>query len=91
MVPLLAGGVPYGRPEWPREIPARADVDARQSEPRGHHAQLSGQRMRDGDAHQTPGMAGDVRGEIVIARSRRGADLPQALKDEQQRIARALA
>ncbi|MGH3101785.1 MAG: caspase family protein, partial [Thermoleophilia bacterium] len=38
------------------------------------------QRMRDGEAHQTPGMAGDVRGEIVIARSRRGADLPQALK-----------
>ena len=39
------------------------------------------QRMRDGEAHQTPGMAGDVRGEIVIARSRRGADLPQALKE----------
>jgi len=39
------------------------------------------QRMRDRAAHQTPGMAGDIRGEIVIARSRRGPGLPQALQE----------
>ena len=32
------------------------------------------QRMRDGPAHQTPGIAGDMRGDIVIARSRRVAE-----------------
>jgi len=39
------------------------------------------QRMRDRATHQTPGMAGDVRGEIVIARSRRGAGLPEPLQE----------
>ena len=39
------------------------------------------QRMRDGAAHQTPGMAGDIRGEIVIARSRRRSALPEALQE----------
>ena len=39
------------------------------------------QRMRDRAAHQTPGMAGDIRGEIVIARSRRRSELPEALQD----------
>ena len=34
------------------------------------------QRMRDGPAHQTPGIAGDMRGDIVIARSRRVAEPP---------------
>jgi Caspase domain/FG-GAP-like repeat/FG-GAP repeat len=38
------------------------------------------QRMRDGEAHQTPGMAGDVRGEIVIARSPRRVALPEELR-----------
>ena len=39
------------------------------------------QRMRDRAAHQTPGMAGDIRGEIVIARSRRRSGLPEALQE----------
>ena len=39
------------------------------------------QRMRRDTTHQTPGMAGDVHGEIVIARSRRGAALPEALQE----------
>jgi Caspase domain/FG-GAP repeat/FG-GAP-like repeat len=39
------------------------------------------QRMRDRAAHQTPGMAGDIRGEIVIARSRRRPGLPEALQE----------
>ena len=37
-------------------------------------------RMHDSAAHQTPGMAGDRRGEIVIARSRRSG-LPEALRE----------
>ena len=37
--------------------------------------------MRERAAHQTPGMAGDIRGEIVIARSRRPAALPEALQE----------
>jgi hypothetical protein len=36
-------------------------------------------RVRERSVHQTPGMAGDIRGEIVIARSRRGALLPPEL------------
>jgi uncharacterized caspase-like protein len=36
-------------------------------------------RVRERSVHQTPGMAGDVRGQIVIARSRRGAQLPPEL------------
>jgi hypothetical protein len=39
------------------------------------------ERMRDRAAHQTPGKAGDVRGEIVIARSRRRPRLPEALEE----------
>lgn len=38
------------------------------------------QRMREDGVHQTPGMAGDVRGEIVIARSRRRAALAAELQ-----------
>ena len=38
------------------------------------------QRMRDDAAHQTPGMAGDVRGEIVIARSSRREQLTMELR-----------
>lgn len=37
------------------------------------------QRMREDVTHQTPGMAGDVRGEIVIARSPRREGLPTEL------------
>jgi hypothetical protein len=37
------------------------------------------QRVRERSPHQTPGMAGDVRGEIVIARSRRRPALPPEL------------
>lgn len=37
------------------------------------------QRMRDDAPHQTPGMAGDVRGEIIIARSPRRVALPPEL------------
>src|SRR3954471_18795304 len=36
-------------------------------------------RVRERSVHQTPGMAGDIRGEITIARSRRGAQLPAEL------------
>jgi hypothetical protein len=36
-------------------------------------------RVRARSVHQTPGMAGDIRGEIVIARSRRRAELPPEL------------
>jgi hypothetical protein len=36
-------------------------------------------RVRERSVHQTPGMAGDVRGQIVIARSRRRAELPPEL------------
>jgi hypothetical protein len=36
-------------------------------------------RVRERSVHQTPGMAGDVRGEIMIARSRRRAQLPPEL------------
>jgi hypothetical protein len=36
-------------------------------------------RVRERSVHQTPGMAGDIRGEITIARSRRGAQLPPEL------------
>ena len=36
-------------------------------------------RVRERSVHQTPGMAGDIRGEIMIARSRRGAQLPAEL------------
>ena len=38
-------------------------------------------RVRERSPHQTPGMAGDMRGEIVIARSRRRAELPEALQE----------
>jgi Caspase domain/FG-GAP-like repeat/FG-GAP repeat len=38
------------------------------------------QRMREDVTHQTPGMAGDVRGEIVIARSPRRVGLPAELR-----------
>lgn len=37
-------------------------------------------RVRERSPHQTPGMAGDVRGEIVIARSSRRPGLPPELK-----------
>jgi hypothetical protein len=36
-------------------------------------------RVRERSVHQTPGMAGEIRGEIMIARSRRGAQLPPEL------------
>jgi hypothetical protein len=36
-------------------------------------------RVRERSVHQTPGMAGDIRGEITIARSRRGGRLPPEL------------
>lgn len=36
-------------------------------------------RVHERSVHQTPGMAGDVRGEIMIARSRRRAQLPPEL------------
>ena len=36
-------------------------------------------RVRERSVHQTPGMAGDIRGGIMIARSRRGAQLPAEL------------
>jgi uncharacterized caspase-like protein len=36
-------------------------------------------RVRERSVHQTPGMAGDVRGDIVIARSSRRAQLPPEL------------
>src|SRR3954453_2147150 len=36
-------------------------------------------RVRERSVHQTPGMAGDVRGQIVIARSSRSAALPPEL------------
>jgi hypothetical protein len=38
------------------------------------------QKVRERSPHQTPGMAGDVRGEIVIAHSRRGPSLPRELE-----------
>ena len=38
------------------------------------------QRVRERSPHQTPGMAGDVRGEIVIAQSRRRPSLPAELQ-----------
>jgi Caspase domain len=38
------------------------------------------QRVREDVTHQTPGMAGDVRGEIVIARSPRRAELTMELQ-----------
>jgi hypothetical protein len=37
-------------------------------------------RVRERSVHQTPGMAGDIRGEITIARSPRGAQLPPELQ-----------
>jgi hypothetical protein len=36
-------------------------------------------RMREGPGHQTPGIAGDMRGDIVIARSTRVAPAPPAI------------
>jgi hypothetical protein len=36
-------------------------------------------RVRERSSHQTPGMAGDVRGDIVIARSGRRGSLPREL------------
>ena len=36
-------------------------------------------RVRERSVHQTPGMAGDIRGEIVIARSGRRPELPPEL------------
>jgi hypothetical protein len=38
------------------------------------------QKVRERSPHQTPGMAGDVRGEIVIAHSQRGPSLPPDLE-----------
>ncbi len=46
------------------------------------------QRVRERSPHQTPGMAGDVRGEIVIAQSRRRPSLPPELE---QAVASGLA